>query len=500
MRQAVSDFDPSVFPVIYGNELETSIALRRSTLQYDELFPGDERFANIKTTYETPRNIHAFIPKEFVVRHDLSWLTNGFRAYDGNASGSVWPPKDHRIELATPECATISDLAIYTRVAERILEIGSRALLERNPNSEIDGIRIQKRVVDSVGNTWGCHDNYGYDKRVLKEFEETLGRYVGMFAASRVLIVGAGHYTEDGYEFSQKLGDVKKDKAYGSYGRHYRIAPYISDEDKAARIEVSSSDPNISDWATKIRVGSMALLFAAVFTDKVKGFQNFFDDESYSRNVEAYGAERNGLHYNQEKGTIELNRQQTRSLATQRAVAETFLGDVVDLVGAPRELKHIAEEIIRFCDDLQAVSRGQSSITCLADRSDWAARVLSIEGKVQKANPGTPEEEMMVRKTADVNYDGVFLQRTPEGEVITDYGYGYRLRGRNKFLGAIPENTIEKHLSMPPNTRAAARAALLESGYEVASANWSRVTLRLPGGEHALVPLYDPISAHVPSF
>jgi proteasome accessory factor A len=124
----------------------------------------------------------------YLFRRVVSWgrssnvfLANGARLYLDVGSHP---------EYATPECDSIYDVVCHDRAGERILEQLVQSAEERLAEEGIKGtIYLFKNNTDSVGNSYGCHENYLTSRR------DDFGHYAEVlipFLVSRQIYAGAG--------------------------------------------------------------------------------------------------------------------------------------------------------------------------------------------------------------------------------------------------------------------------------------------------------------------
>jgi len=154
---------------------------------------------------------------------------------------------DHPV-YATPECGSVSDLVVYEKAGERILE----GLL-----ADADDVSVFKGSADPSGGSYGCQEDY-----LLARHGE-FGRLADIlipFLVTRQLICGAGAVTRTsrGTVFClSRPSDV----------RITRSRPLIRtrDEPRAAaaglrRLRVIVSEPNMSETTTLLKAGATDLV------------------------------------------------------------------------------------------------------------------------------------------------------------------------------------------------------------------------------------------------
>ena len=99
-----------------------------------------------------------------------AFLVNGARFYQDTGCHP---------EYSTPECDNILELVIHDKAGERLLEACLPAAEERLREEGLSGeIYIFKNNTDSLGNTYGCHENFLMRRDVdfWKVTEQQIGR------------------------------------------------------------------------------------------------------------------------------------------------------------------------------------------------------------------------------------------------------------------------------------------------------------------------------------
>src|ERR1700727_390616 len=168
-------------------------------------------------------------------------------------------------EYATPECDKISDVVTHDKAGEWILSglvNGAQARLRE------EGIRgevsLFKNNTDSVGNSYGCHENY------LTERNDEFNRYTEVlipFLVSRQIYAGAGKVlqTARGAVFclSQRAEHIWE----GVSSATTRSRPIINtrdephaDAERYRRLHVIVGDSNMSEYATFLKIGTTSIM------------------------------------------------------------------------------------------------------------------------------------------------------------------------------------------------------------------------------------------------
>jgi proteasome accessory factor A len=188
------------------------------------------------------------------------FLRNGARLYQDTGCHP---------EYATPECDNPFDLVVHDKAGERIVEellyAAERKLRENGIYCEI---YIFKNNTDSVGNTYGCHENYLVERSVnfhrlaelLIPFFVTRQVYAG---AGKVLRTRAGNH----YYISQRAQHIYQEISGATTSSrgiiNTRDEPH-ADEEKYRRLHVIVGDSNMSEVATYLKVGTTAVVLAMV--------------------------------------------------------------------------------------------------------------------------------------------------------------------------------------------------------------------------------------------
>jgi proteasome accessory factor A len=460
----------SPLPIVMGNEEESGMIVRIDD-QYDE-------------PYELAENLARYIPRNILGSHD-EYLTNGFRIYVGGCEDFGRPTN---IERATPECILPEDLTKYIRVGELVMDqIVGNYIEEASDlyNSEIS-VRLQRRVVDSLGNRKGCHDNFCIEND--SEIGETLdiSPQLKQFIATRNFITGAGHFTEDsGVYYSQKIDGLVEVNGYGYRGTVGRVVQDID----YMRLEIRCNDINISDWATQIRLGGMGLMLALSELGELESLEDYSyyaSDNEYLGKIKKL----NMIKMNQD-GDIELTDSQIQGLDYQQRVAELALKSMSIHLDLPHNYYRIAQEIYSYCDDFRRVISGKADIKLLADRADWAAKFAFIRDGIESDRDFGIKRDFgdVKSRAADLRYDFKEIKGDCSGLISKTVGYGFKLRDRGKFRLSTNEKQINSAQSNPPeDTRAKLRSQLLED-ILVKDCYWSSISFNSLDDKNKIINL-----------
>jgi proteasome accessory factor A len=185
-------------------------------------------------------------------------LGNGARLYNDHAHP----------EYCTPECATIDELVAHDRAGERILMACASRLAAQDGRA----VRLYKNNTDFCGHSYGCHENYLLPRSL--EWD-ALVRGIQAFLVTRQVFAGAGKFgieAEDrflspGFQLSQRADFFSELQSVDTMQKrpliNTRDEPH-ADPGRWRRFHVILGDANMSPFATRLKVGTTALVLEAL--------------------------------------------------------------------------------------------------------------------------------------------------------------------------------------------------------------------------------------------
>jgi hypothetical protein len=457
-----------VAPVAYGNEEEASLML---SLGHPGTFAEPSKDEIKELQRSLPEGITSF----------KSFLSNGSRLY-GDMGDSF-------LEFATAECATPRDLTTRIRSSELLfLALISNRITELSESSDDEVVaRIQRRVIDSVGRTKGSHDNFGVNiSRVTSKHKELKPTVLGHMA-TRSFVTGAGFVDNDQLLYAQKIKGLRKTKDYGASSSMYRKTAQM---DEGERIEIRCNDINISEWATRVRVGSAALAFMIAQTPFTNGLEGFGDHDKIYEEAQEF----NQLELRTD-GTIVESERQLRALAYQQMMADISLDGLERHAGPlDDDLHWVAEELMQYCVDYRKVLNGDADVSILANRADWAAKSLIVLRDHEKRSEDdlTSSIDFVRARALDLKYDNITLKAQGGKLQIPDYGFGYRLRDNGHFRYTAPADEAQDGVYHPPrDTRAFTRAEIIRQHHDSLEYIAWGLTKHVEKGRYVITPMSD---------
>jgi proteasome accessory factor A len=393
-------------------------------------------------------------------------LTNGARLYVDHAHP----------EYSSPECRTPLEATLYDVAGEEIMR---RALGVANAAIEShSAITLYKNNSDGKGNSYGTHENFLVRRDV--EFAHIIRAMVPHFV-SRQVIVGAGKVgaeTDAGleanpsFQLSQRAEFFEEVVGLETTLKrpiiNTRDEPH-SDAERFRRLHVIIGDANMSQYATLVKLGSTALLLAAleelgvgVFPalpkSPVRAVRFFATDLSLRETVLCEdGQLRSAWDYQDQLWNIAL---EYVARTGGEAVATTT--EVELIMTQWREL-------------LDGVRDDRDSV---ADRVDWVAKLRIVEGYKERHELSDQDAKL---RAIDLQYH--------------DLRPSHSLAQRVGLRELSTEDDIREAVHNPPGSTRAFFRGQCVARYpdQIVAANWDSVVFDLGDGPLQRVPMLDPL-------
>lgn len=189
-----------------------------------------------------------------------AFLMNGARFYQDTGCHP---------EYATPECDNIAELVAHDKAGERLLEACLPSAEERLREEGLSGsIYIFKNNTDSLGNTYGCHENFLMRRDV--DFWKATEQLIPFFV-TRQIMAGAGKVLKVSGKaqlfLSQRAQHIhEKTSSSTTSSRsiiNTRDEPH-ADAEKYRRLHIIIGDSNMSEVSTYLKIGTSALVLSMI--------------------------------------------------------------------------------------------------------------------------------------------------------------------------------------------------------------------------------------------
>ncbi len=377
------------------------------------------------------------------IKSDLA-LSNGARFYNDHAHP----------EYCTPECSTLDELAAHDRAGERIvMDCAQRLSAQRGAI-----VRIYKNNTDFRGHSYGCHENYLLPRRLPWE---QLVEGIQAFLVTRQIYAGAGKFAvEEEDRFVVPRFQIAQRSDFFTVLQSVdtmQKRPLINTRDEPhanpanwRRFHVIIGDANMSPFATRLKVGTTALMLEALALQPDADFPRIAAPldtlKAISRDPEFYW-----------EVTL-ADRSRSTAIEVQRRYLESVKS--ICPIDSP-DHEWTLREWDAVLTDLET-----DYVRC-RDRVDWVAK-LELVRKFQKAQ-GIEDNDPWLQ-SLDLEYH----------RLDADEGLYYGLEQTGGVRG-VPDNAeVKAALSMPPeSTRAWVRGMCIRKfPDQVIAAQWDHVILK----------------------
>ena len=354
-----------------------------------------------------------------------SWPSNAFLA---NGARFYQDTGCHP-EYATPECDNIEELVAHDKAGERLLEACLPAAEERLREEGLSGsIYIFKNNTDSLGNTYGCHENFLMRRDV--DFWKATEQLIPFFV-TRQIIAGAGKVLKVSGKaqmfLSQRAQHIhEKTSSSTTSSRsiiNTRDEPH-ADAEKYRRLHIIIGDSNMSEVATYLKVGTAALVLSMIeagchvahleLEDPVKAIRDIARDTTLKKKIK--------LEDGRELTAIEIQR-----IYLERALA--YLES--------QEEDPVAVAIARRWDSI--LNRLEDDPMQLCRELDWVMKKKLLIEYMEHKRCGWEDPRIMMM---DLQYHDVKRTR----------GLYYLLEKQAMADRMVSEEDVQLAMTTPPQT------------------------------------------------
>lgn len=392
------------------------------------------------------------------IKSDLV-LGNGARFYNDHAHP----------EYCTPECSTYSELVTHDRAGERIL----MACAEHLSGELGSKVRLYKNNTDFLGHSYGCHENYLLPRSLSWEL---LTRGIQAFLVTRQIFAGAGkfaieeedRFVSNGFQIAQRSDFFSELQSVDTM--QHRPLINTRDEPHAnpklyRRFHVIIGDANMSPFATRLKIGTTALVLEALvreprrllplLDDPLGTLPAISHDPTFRWNLLLEGSK------------------PSTAIEVQRRYLE-----------AVKELCDLTPERTRLVQDWETVLNDlEADYWRCRNRLDWVAKLGLVRDFQASQNIGDNDPWL---QSLDLEYHRLDLKE----------GLYYGLEQSGAMIFRPDESAVEEAMHFPPqSTRAYIRGKCIHKfPGAVSSAQWDHITLEGSNGpiKLSLLDLFAP--------
>ncbi len=398
-------------------------------------------------------------------------LTNGARLYVDHAHP----------EYSAPECRTPLQATLYDVAGEEIMLEAQKAA--NSSLDENDHITLYKNNSDGKGNSYGTHENFLVSREV--PFDDIVRAMVPHFV-SRQLLFGAGKVgaeTEWGgrepgeFQLSQRSEFFEEIVGLETTMKrpivNTRDEPH-ADAERFRRLHVINGDANMSQVATFVKLGSTALLLAALEEFGPTVFPS--PPAAPVRAMRAYAQDLSWVHSGLSTVFVEDENGMRVSSWEYQDQLWQLAQHFVDQTGGVAVAE--AQEITLIMEQWRELLDGiANNPDVVSDRIDWLAKYRMIIGFQERHDltPLSPRLGAIALQYHDLRPEKSLAQRA----------------GLIRLCELIE---VRNAMHEPPaDTRAYFRGECVRRFPEnISSANWDSVVFDLKDGALHRVPMMDP--------
>ncbi|MEA1902743.1 MAG: depupylase/deamidase Dop [Actinomycetota bacterium] len=444
--------DPGFNPAVASSLVVNSYPGTRVKVQwsYEEESPGRDARGFGHDTY-------GLIDPEGAVVNSV--LANGARLYVDHAHP----------EYSGPECSDPLEAALYDKAGELVMQAAGDAASEASGRK----VSLYKNNSDGKGNSYGAHENYLLSRET--PFGEII-RYATTFMVTRQLFTGAGKVGKENnrpdidFQLTQRADFFEEEVGLETTLKrpiiNTRDEPH-GDPSRYRRLHVIIGDANLSEVQTFLKLGTTALMLAALedgalpdpldLADPVEACWQVSHDLTLRRPLELDGG-----------ATATALDLQQRYLEWLAKYVEKELDQPV--------WNQLLEEWER------TLSRLESDPMSLADTLDWVAKKRLLQGFVDRDGLEWSNAKL---RAFDLQYHDVDPAK----------GLYNRLAARGSMRRLFTDDEIETAVSNPPEgTRAYFRGRCVSDFSDsLVAANWDSLVFDVGESHLKRVPMMEPL-------
>lgn len=349
-----------------------------------------------------------------------AFLVNGARFYQDTGCHP---------EYSTPECDNIMDLVIHDKAGARLLEACLPAAEERLREEGLSGsIYIFKNNTDSLGNTYGCHENFLMRRDV--DFWKVTEQLIPFFV-TRQVFSGAGKILKVSgkpqYFISQRAQHIhEKTSSSTTSSRsiiNTRDEPH-ADAEKYRRLHIIVGDSNMSEFATYLKVGTATLVLSMIesgctvtgmeLEDPVKAIREISRDPTLKKKVK--------LADGRSVTAIELQR--------------VYFDRAQDYL-ATQDRDPVWQDVLRKWGGV--LDKLEKDPMDLCRVLDWVTKKVLIQSYVEKKGCGWDDPR-------------VFLMDLQYHDVKRTRGLYYLMDTKGLVDSLVDEEAVQRAMTVPPQT------------------------------------------------
>jgi proteasome accessory factor A len=444
--------DPGFNPAVASSLVVNSYPGERVKVQwsYEEESPGRDARGFGHDTY-------GLIDPEGAVVNSV--LANGARLYVDHAHP----------EYSSPESYDPLEAALYDKAGEVVMHRAAEAATESAGRQ----VSLYKNNSDGKGNSYGAHENYLLSRET--PFGDVI-RYAMTFMVTRQIFTGAGKVGKENdradvdFQITQRADFFEEEVGLETTLKrpiiNTRDEPH-GDPSAYRRLHVIIGDATLSEYQTFLKMGSTALMLAALEDGAIPDPLDLFDP-------------------------VEACWQVSHDLALGKPIELDGGGTATALELQGRYLEWLSKYVEKEMDDPvwdqviaeweRTLQRLESDPDSLADTLDWVAKKRLLEGYVERDGLQWTNNKL---RALDLQYHDVDPTR----------GLYSRLAARGSMRRLFTDEQIADAATNPPQrTRAYFRGRCVsEFAGSLVAANWDSLVFDIGEAHLKRVPMMEPL-------
>lgn len=444
--------DPGFNPAVASSLVVNSYPGHRVKVQwsYEEESPGRDARGFGHDTFGV------IDPEGAVVN---SVLASGARLYVDHAHP----------EYSSPESYDPLEAALYDKAGERVMEAAAVAATEVSGKQ----VSLYKNNSDGKGNSYGAHENYLLSRDT--PFGDVI-RYAMTFLVTRQIFTGAGKVgsendrSDANYQITQRADFFEEEVGLETTLKrpiiNTRDEPH-GDPSKYRRLHIILGDANLSETQNFLKVGTTALVLAALEDGALPDSLDLFDP------VESCWIVSHDLGLNR---TLQIDGGGTATAIDLQARYLEWLAKYVEKELDDPVWTQVIDEWERVLDALA------TNPESLADTLDWVAKKRLLDGFIERDHLAWDSPKL---KALDLQFH----------DVDSNKGLYNRLAARGSMRRLFSDQQILDAMDRPPEkTRAYFRGRCVSDFSDaLVAANWDSLVFDVGESHLKRIPMMEPL-------
>lgn len=376
------------------------------------------------------------VPKHTTLENFLSRVSGVVNDMPAPLNGSrIYKDSGSHPEYSTPECLTPREVVAYEKAGELILEDAFKGGIDQGDDHGV--VKFYRTSVDKRGTTHGYHENYLLSREVPEDY---LVMHLAPFLVTRVIYAGSGNVKKE-FQISGRAEYIQL--VSGSQTTQNRAIinckdEPLSDRERYRRLHLIVSDPNMSEYATYLRVGATSMML------------DLIEDRAMPK-----------IEIENPVGTLHRLARTTSEWPVRLKEGRTISAVDLQRIYLDAACRHLERGCASDATGMQYMNNDlldlwgytldalEKDPMMLAGQLDWAIEKKMLEAQMRKH--GVAWDDPMV-SALDLKYHDTDKEK----------GIFYALQKGGFIKRLLTDDEIERAVQTPPNTRAKGRSLFIK--------------------------------------